>query len=74
MDELNIRTNVGMAIVERVIKNLIKKKLKRKIGICIHNLSVTHGTKDGVSVSINAVATMSEAELLALVEQLGGDK
>lgn len=74
MDELIINTLFGKRMFKRLAEKFIKRKLKRKIDINFENISMTHKENNTVDIRIHVVASMSEAELTALIEQIGGDK
>lgn len=74
MDELIINTLFGKKIFKRLVEKFIKRKLRRKIDIDFENISMVHKENNTVNIRIHVVASMSEAELTALIEQIGGDK
>lgn len=74
MDELIINTLFGKRMFKRLTEKFIKRKLKRKIDIDFENISMVHKENNTVDIRIHVVASMSEAELTALIEQIGGDK
>lgn len=74
MDELIINTLFGKRMFKRLAEKFIKRKLKRKIDIDFENISMVHKENNTVDIRIHVVASMSEAELTALIEQIGGDK
>ncbi len=74
MDELIINTLFGKRMLKRLAEKFIKRKLKRKIDIDFENISMVHKENNTVDIRIHVVASMSEAELTALIEQIGGDK
>lgn len=74
MDELIINTLFGKRMFKRLAEKFIKRKLRRKIDIDFENISMVHKENNTVDIRIHVVASMSEAELTALIEQIGGDK
>ena len=74
MDELIINTLFCKRMFKRLAEKFIKRKLKRKIDIDFENISLVHKENNTVDIRIHVTASMSEAELTALIEQIGGDK
>lgn len=73
MDELRIKTRLGQKLVEHLIEKAIRKSLSRKIDIIIHNIELSHKENDVFIVNLNLSAGMTEAEMNALIEQIGGN-
>lgn len=71
MDELVIRTAFAKKLLQKAAEQTVKKILKRKISFTINDISINHGEGRDVFVAVNVVANMTEAELAALVEQIG---
>lgn len=74
MDELIINTLFGKKMFKRLVEKLIKKKLRRTVDIDFEHISMAHKENNTVDIRIHVVASMSEAELTALIEQIGGSK
>lgn len=72
MDELNIRTAFGKKLIKRTIEKAIQKALSRQIDITVNEIGMVHKAQEKFRLSVNLVAEMTEAELLALIEQIGG--
>lgn len=72
MDELIINSVFGKRMFKRLVEKLIKKKLRRTVAIDFENISFAHRDNNTVDVRIHVTASMSEAELMALIEQIGG--
>lgn len=71
MDELVIKTAFAKKLLQKAAEQAVKKILKRKISFTINNIAINHGEGRDVFVAVNMVANMTEAELTALVEQIG---
>ena len=69
MDEMTIQTRFMLKIIEKFLEAKIKKAMKRKIDISISRLYIRHDPCKPVEVHLTAIATMDEAELVALMDQ-----
>lgn len=73
-DTVNISTSIGTYILKKLFENAIKKKFNRSVDIQVASLAVRHDEGKKVRASISLTATMTEAELNALLAQsiIGG--
>lgn len=72
MDEVLISTALGRKIIKHLLEKAIKKALSRKIDIEINRIHLKHKDQEKVTLALELVAEMTEAELNALIEQIGG--
>lgn len=71
MDEVFIRTPFAKRIIKKAVEKAVKKAIGRAIDIAINDIALTHKTQEKFRLKLDLIAEMSEAELLALVEQIG---
>lgn len=74
MDEMTIQTRFMLKIIEKFLESKIKKAMKRKIDISISRLYIRHDPSKPIEVHLTAIATMDEAELIALMNQVSNGK
>lgn len=71
MDEVFIRTPFAKRILKKAVEKAVKKAIGRAIDIAINDVAITHKNQEKFRLKLDVIAEMSEAELLALVEQIG---
>lgn len=71
MDEVFIRTPFAKRILKKAIEKAVKKAIGRAVDIVINDIAITHRAQEKFRLKLDLIAEMSEAELLALVEQIG---
>ena len=71
MDEVFIRTPFAKRIIKKAVEKAVKKAIGRAVDIAINDITLTHKAQEKFRLKLDLIAEMSEAELLALVEQIG---
>ena len=74
MDEVNMRTPFTRKLIAKWLERRLRKALKRKISLAFDKISIQHKEGGKVELSMEAVASMDEAELYALLEQIADGK
>lgn len=70
MDEVFIRTPFAKKILKKAVEKAVKKAIGRAVDVVINDIALTHKAQEKFRLKLDLVAEMSEAELLALVEQI----
>ncbi len=71
-DSIVIGTKIGKLVLKKFLEAKIRKKLARSIDIRIKDLYIQHKENEEILAEISLLATMSESELSALINQLMG--
>lgn len=71
-DSIVIGTKIGKLVLKKFLEAKIRKKLARSIDIRIKDLYIQHRENEEILAEISLLATMSESELSALINQLMG--
>ena len=71
MDEVFIRTPFAKRLLKKAVEKAVKKAIGRAVDVVINDIALTHKAQEKFRLKLDLIAEMSEAELLALVEQIG---